>query len=84
MKNSKCTETQEIEAILVKHIERGINLSYVNEIYCTADYLGKGFRIGIVAVMIALTEATTIGRTFASMKDYECCWFIHFLLCGNR
>lgn len=56
---------------IVKHIEKGINPSSVKEIYFTGDYLAKGIRIGIVAGMIALTEAIAIGRTFASMKDYQ-------------
>ncbi|XP_041013538.1 sulfate transporter 1.3 [Juglans microcarpa x Juglans regia] len=56
---------------IVKHIEKGINPSSVNEIYFHGEYLGKGFRIGMVAGMIALTEAIAIGRTFASMKDYQ-------------
>ncbi|KAG6655683.1 hypothetical protein CIPAW_05G232800 [Carya illinoinensis] len=56
---------------IVKHIEKGINPSSVNEIYFHGEYLGKGFRIGMVAGMVALTEAIAIGRTFASMKDYQ-------------
>ncbi|KAL2471631.1 Sulfate transporter 1.3 [Abeliophyllum distichum] len=56
---------------IVKHIEKGINPSSVNEIYFTGDYLLKGFRIGAVAGIIALTEAVAIGRTFATMKDYQ-------------
>ncbi|PIN09080.1 Sulfate/bicarbonate/oxalate exchanger SAT-1 and related transporters (SLC26 family) [Handroanthus impetiginosus] len=56
---------------IVKHIEKGINPSSVNEIYFTGDYLLKGVRIGIVAGIIALTEAVAIGRTFAAMKDYQ-------------
>ncbi|KAK4276795.1 hypothetical protein QN277_014902 [Acacia crassicarpa] len=56
---------------IVRHIEKGINPSSVHEIYFTGDYLRKGFRIGIVAGMIVLTEATAIGRTFASLKDYQ-------------
>ncbi|KAK4483967.1 hypothetical protein RD792_011178 [Penstemon davidsonii] len=55
----------------VKHIEKGINPISVNEIFFTGDYLMKGVRIGIVAGMVALTEAVAIGRTFASMKDYN-------------
>ncbi|KAJ8771918.1 hypothetical protein K2173_027095 [Erythroxylum novogranatense] len=55
----------------VKHIEKGINPSSVNKIYWSGPYLGKGFRIGVVAGMIGLTEAMAIGRTFASMKDYQ-------------
>ncbi|KAJ7959053.1 Sulfate transporter 1.1 [Quillaja saponaria] len=56
---------------IVKHIEKGINPPSVNEIYFSGEYLAKGFRIGLVAGMIALTEAIAIGRTFASMKDYQ-------------
>ncbi|KAJ8762674.1 hypothetical protein K2173_011154 [Erythroxylum novogranatense] len=56
---------------IVKHIEKGINPSSVNKIYWSGPYLGKGFKIGVVAGMIGLTEAMAIGRTFASMKDYQ-------------
>lgn len=61
---------------IVNRIEKGINPLSVDEIYFKGDYLLKGLRIGIVAGMIALTEAVAIGRTFASMKDYQ--------LDGNR
>ncbi|PQM41472.1 sulfate transporter 1.3 isoform X2 [Prunus yedoensis var. nudiflora] len=56
---------------IVRHIEKGINPPSVNEIFFTGEYLAKGFKIGVVAGMIALTEAIAIGRTFASMKDYQ-------------
>ncbi|KAL2339874.1 hypothetical protein Fmac_007814 [Flemingia macrophylla] len=56
---------------IVKKIEKGINPSSVKDIYFSGEYLGKGFKIGIVSGMIALTEASAIGRTFASMKDYQ-------------
>ncbi|CAN0890237.1 High affinity sulfate transporter 2 [Linum grandiflorum] len=55
----------------VKDIKQGINPSSVHEIFFTGKYLVKGFRIGVTAGMIALTEAVAIGRTFASMKDYQ-------------
>ncbi|XWS39701.1 hypothetical protein CRYUN_Cryun18bG0077500 [Craigia yunnanensis] len=56
---------------IVKHIRKGINPPSVDEIFFSGEYLAKGFRIGAVAGMIALTEAVAIGRTFASMKDYQ-------------
>ncbi|XVF67178.1 hypothetical protein PTKIN_Ptkin10aG0099700 [Pterospermum kingtungense] len=56
---------------IVKHIRKGINPPSVDEIFFSGQYLAKGFRIGVVAGMIALTEAVAIGRTFASMKDYQ-------------
>ncbi|PIA48054.1 hypothetical protein AQUCO_01400563v1 [Aquilegia coerulea] len=56
---------------IVRKIEKGINPSSVNQIYFTGDYLMKGFKIGVVAGMVALTEAVAIGRTFAAKKDYQ-------------
>lgn len=56
---------------IVRHIEQGLNPSSINKIYFTGDYLAKGFKIGVVAGTIALTEAVAIGRTFAAMKDYQ-------------
>ncbi|CAJ1974140.1 unnamed protein product [Sphenostylis stenocarpa] len=56
---------------IVRKIEKGINPSSVKDLYLTGENLAKGFKIGIVAGMIALTEATAIGRTFASIKDYQ-------------
>lgn len=56
---------------IVKYIKKGVNPSSVHEIYFSGDYLLKGFKIGVVAGMIGLTEAIAIGRTFASMKDYQ-------------
>ncbi|KAL1059842.1 hypothetical protein V6Z11_1Z001900 [Gossypium hirsutum] len=46
------------------------NPSSLNE-YFSLRISAKGFRIGVLAGMIALTEAVAIGRTFASMKDYQ-------------
>ncbi|KAK1440294.1 hypothetical protein QVD17_06119 [Tagetes erecta] len=56
---------------IVRHIEKGINPSSAHEIYFQGPYLAKGFKIGVVAGLIALTEAVAIGRTFAGMKDYQ-------------
>lgn len=39
----------------VNHIEKGINPSSVNKLYFSGDYLAKGFRIGAIAGMVALT-----------------------------
>ncbi|KAG4147585.1 hypothetical protein ERO13_D05G231800v2 [Gossypium hirsutum] len=65
------THAEKQGVVIVKHIEKGINPSSVNQIYFTGEYLVKGMRIGVIAGMIALTEAAAIGRTFAAMKDYQ-------------
>ncbi|XP_059445709.1 high affinity sulfate transporter 2-like [Corylus avellana] len=56
---------------IVTHIHKGINPSSAHEIYWTGELVLKGFKIGVVAGMVALTEAVAIGRTFAAMKDYS-------------
>ncbi|XP_072992648.1 sulfate transporter 1.2-like isoform X2 [Typha latifolia] len=56
---------------IVKKIEKGLNPSSIHQIHFTGSYAAKGFRIGVVAGMIGLTEAIAIGRTFAAMKDYQ-------------
>ncbi|CAL0300807.1 unnamed protein product [Lupinus luteus] len=37
----------------------------------STSHANQSARIGVVAGMVALTEAVAIGRTFASMKDYS-------------
>ncbi|KAK1308506.1 Sulfate transporter 1.2 [Acorus calamus] len=56
---------------IVKKINQGLNPPSVNKIHFSGSGAMKGFRIGAVAGMIALTEAVAIGRTFAAMKDYQ-------------
>ncbi|KAI3757397.1 hypothetical protein L6452_04934 [Arctium lappa] len=56
---------------IVGRIEKRINPPSLDKIYFSGENLLKGFKIGVVAGMIALTEAVAIGRTFASMKDYQ-------------
>ncbi|CAN6291868.1 unnamed protein product [Urochloa humidicola] len=56
---------------VVKNIEKGINPPSANLIYFSGPFVLKGFKIGAVAGLIALTEAIAVGRTFAGMKDYK-------------
>ncbi|XP_031498917.1 sulfate transporter 1.2-like [Nymphaea colorata] len=56
---------------IVGTITKGINESSVKKIYFSGSFVGKGFKIGLIAAFVALTEAIAIGRTFAAMKDYS-------------
>ncbi|RDX88869.1 High affinity sulfate transporter 2, partial [Mucuna pruriens] len=56
---------------IVKHVKKGVNPSSASEIFFSGKYLGPGIRVGVIAGMVALTEAVAIGRTFAAMKDYS-------------
>lgn len=55
----------------VKNIEKGINPPSASLIYFSGPFMLKGFKIGVVVGLIALTEAIAVGRTFAGMKDYK-------------
>ncbi|KAK6916043.1 STAS domain [Dillenia turbinata] len=65
------TRADKHNVLIVGTIPRGINPSSVHEIFFNGSNVLTGFRIGVVAGMIALTEAIAIGRTFAGMKDYQ-------------
>ncbi|KAI4299069.1 hypothetical protein L6164_032562 [Bauhinia variegata] len=65
------TRADEEGVSIVRHIDKGVNPISAREIFFSGKYLGAGVRIGVVAGMIALTEAIAIGRTFAAMKDYQ-------------
>lgn len=65
------TRADKQHVAIVGKMKKGVNPSSVNEIFFTGTYLAKGFKIGVIAGMIALTEAVAIGRTFATMKDYQ-------------
>ncbi|XP_039144386.1 sulfate transporter 1.2-like [Dioscorea cayenensis subsp. rotundata] len=65
------TRADENGVQIVKHIQRGINPSSVHKIYFDGRMMLKGFKIGVIAGLIGLTEAIAIGRTFAGMKDYQ-------------
>lgn len=39
----------------MNHIRKGVNPPSANEIYFTGELLAKGFKIGVVAGMVALT-----------------------------
>ncbi|KAL2608193.1 hypothetical protein R1flu_026766 [Riccia fluitans] len=56
---------------IVKKIAEGVNPSSFHKIYWSGEFLTKGFKVGLVAGLIALTEAVAIGRTFAALKDYH-------------
>ncbi|MED6195338.1 Solute carrier 26 [Stylosanthes scabra] len=70
------TRADERGVLTVTYIKGGLNSVSANEIFFRGKYLVPGFRIGAVAGIVALTEAVSIGRTFAAMK--------HYTLDGNK
>ncbi|KAG6524164.1 sulfate transporter 1.2-like [Zingiber officinale] len=65
------THANEHGVKIVRNIDKGINPPSAHQIHFTGPFAAKGLRIGMVAGVVALTEAVAIGRTFAAMKDYQ-------------
>lgn len=57
--------------IKVRHINRGINPPSVKEIYFSGEYLSKGFRIGAIAGLIALTVSYAPNSSFLGRSFFE-------------
>ncbi|KAJ6840472.1 putative sulfate transporter 3.4 [Iris pallida] len=55
----------------IGHLEKGVNPPSVNLLYFHGEYLGLAVKTGIVTGILALTEGIAVGRTFASLKNYQ-------------
>ncbi|KAJ6840215.1 putative sulfate transporter 3.4 [Iris pallida] len=55
----------------IGHLEKGVNPPSANLLYFRGEYLGLAVKTGIVTGILALTEGIAVGRTFASLKNYQ-------------
>ena len=55
----------------VGDIKKGVNPSSLGSIHFHGDIATNGVKVGVVAGLVALTEAVAIGRTFAALKGYH-------------
>ncbi|XP_058074796.1 probable sulfate transporter 3.4 [Magnolia sinica] len=55
----------------IGHLPVGLNPPSANMLYFQAPYLGLAVKTGIVTGILSLTEGIAVGRTFASMKNYQ-------------
>ncbi|KAJ0097387.1 hypothetical protein Patl1_27314 [Pistacia atlantica] len=65
------TRADEHGVKIVKHIEKGLNPSSVHQLRFTGKHVGEVAKIGLIAAVVALTEAIAVGRSFASIKGYH-------------
>ncbi|KAL0905770.1 hypothetical protein M5K25_024208 [Dendrobium thyrsiflorum] len=62
---------------LFKHIsevgmlEEGLNPPSINKLLFKSSYLMLTIKTGIITGILSLTEGIAVGRTFASLKDYQ-------------
>ncbi|KAK8552231.1 hypothetical protein V6N13_120643 [Hibiscus sabdariffa] len=56
---------------IVKHIKGGLNPSSVHQLQFNGPHVAEAAKIGLIAAMVALTEAIAVGRSFASINGYH-------------
>ncbi|XVE55449.1 hypothetical protein DITRI_Ditri03aG0159500 [Diplodiscus trichospermus] len=56
---------------IVKHIKGGLNPSSLHQLQFKGPHVAETAKIGLIAAVVALTEAIAVGRSFASIKGYH-------------
>ncbi|GLJ34407.1 hypothetical protein SUGI_0691840 [Cryptomeria japonica] len=56
---------------IIGHLQKGLNPISTNMLFFHGPYLALALKAGLVSGLIALTEGIAVGRTFASIKDYQ-------------
>ncbi|RWR73837.1 putative sulfate transporter 3.4 [Cinnamomum micranthum f. kanehirae] len=55
----------------IGHLQQGLNPPSANMLYFHGPFLGLAIKTGIVTGILALTEGIAVGRTFASLNNYQ-------------
>ncbi|XP_022961168.1 low affinity sulfate transporter 3-like [Cucurbita moschata] len=56
---------------IVKEVKEGLNPISVHQLQFNSSSVGLAAKSGLIAAIIALTEAMAVGRSFASIKGYN-------------
>nr|KJB13141.1 hypothetical protein B456_002G059100 [Gossypium raimondii] len=56
---------------IIGHLQKGLNPTSTNMLYFNGQYLALAIKTGIVTGILSLTEGIAVGRTFASLKNYQ-------------
>ncbi|XVF74617.1 hypothetical protein PTKIN_Ptkin13bG0125900 [Pterospermum kingtungense] len=55
----------------IGHLQKGLNPTSSNMLYFNGQYLALAIKTGIVTGILSLTEGIAVGRTFASLRNYQ-------------
>ncbi|KAE8714710.1 putative sulfate transporter 3.4 [Hibiscus syriacus] len=66
-----CIKSKAHGISIIGHLQEGLNPSSSNMIYFNGPYLDLAIKTGIVTGILSLTEGIAVGRTFASLKNYQ-------------
>ncbi|EOA30063.1 hypothetical protein CARUB_v10013170mg [Capsella rubella] len=63
------SQTQAIS--FIGHLPKGLNPPSSNMLYFSGEHLALAIKTGIITGILSLTEGIAVGRTFASLKNYQ-------------
>ncbi|KAJ4957423.1 hypothetical protein NE237_024534 [Protea cynaroides] len=55
----------------IGHLQEGLNPPSANMLYFHGPYLSLAIKTGLITGILSLTEGIAVGRTFASLKNYQ-------------
>ncbi|TXG61367.1 hypothetical protein EZV62_012730 [Acer yangbiense] len=55
----------------IGHLPKGVNPPSINKLHFHGSHLSLAIKIGLITGVLSLTEGIAVGRTFASMEDYQ-------------
>ncbi|KAG0484615.1 hypothetical protein HPP92_008694 [Vanilla planifolia] len=55
----------------IGHLQRGLNPTSINMLSFQSSHLSLALKTGLVTGILSLTEGIAVGRTFASLKNYQ-------------
>ncbi|KAK7402307.1 hypothetical protein VNO78_14472 [Psophocarpus tetragonolobus] len=56
---------------VIGHLPKGVNPPSSNMLYFNGPYLALAIKTGIITGILTLTEGIAVGRTFASLENYQ-------------
>uniref|UniRef100_M4DXA6 STAS domain-containing protein n=1 Tax=Brassica campestris TaxID=3711 RepID=M4DXA6_BRACM len=56
---------------IIGHLPKGLNPPSSNMLYFSGTHLALAIKTGIITGILSLTEGIAVGRTFASLKNYQ-------------
>ncbi|XVE52113.1 hypothetical protein DITRI_Ditri02bG0096200 [Diplodiscus trichospermus] len=66
-----CIKSKAHGISIIGHLQKGLNPPSSNMLYFNGQYLALAIKTGIVTGILSLTEGIAVGRTFASLKNYQ-------------
>ncbi|XP_021298752.1 probable sulfate transporter 3.4 [Herrania umbratica] len=66
-----CIKSKPHGISIIGHLQKGLNPPSLNMLYFNGQYLALAIKTGIITGILSLTEGIAVGRTFASLRNYQ-------------